>query len=291
MSRRWAGLAVFAVALVVAAGVAFWLTRPSSGAADVGRKPDRLPAPGSCWTVDSSAALGAFPWPGEPVDCAVEHTAEVFYHNQVDPALVRAAATAKGDDAAVRQNLMYAQARRTCTVLASTYLGGSWHATRVRVIANWVKPQQSGYFGCALVETADPAGNRFVRRTGSLKGAGRSLAIDCVNRDGPALVYVPCAQPHDGEFVGTYTITPPDAPFDQTAVGNTASRGCTQTALSFLALPSDAKRDDLRAGYVGPTSATEWLGSDQTFACYALALDGRLKGSLKSLGSGALPRP
>jgi len=274
----------------VIVGVAFWLTRPAAGAADVGKKPDHLPAPGSCWTVDEPGALAAFPWPGEPVDCGTAHTAEVFYHNQVDPDLVRRAAAAKGEDATLKQNLMYAQARRTCTVLASTYLGGSWHATRVRVIASWVNPQRSGYFGCALVETADPAGNRFVRRTGSLKGAGAALAIDCVSRDGPTLVYVPCTQPHDGEFVGTYTITPPDAPFDQTAVGNTATKGCTQTALTFLALPGNAKRDDLRAGYVGPTNAGDWLGSDRTFACYTLAVTGRLRGTLKGLGTGPLPR-
>lgn len=289
--RPAVGLAAFAAVTVAIVGVAFWLSRPSSGgtAADVGKKPDNLPVVGSCWPVDETAAVTALPWPGQPVDCGASHTAEVYYFSQVDPGLVRKAAAAKGDEATVQQNLMYAVARRTCIVLASSYLGGSWHDARVRVVANWIKPQQSGYFGCALVETADPAGNRFVRRTGTLKGGGSSLAIDCVSRDGPSLRYSPCAQAHDGEFVGTYTVTPADAPFDETAVRNTAMKGCTQTALGFLGLSGDANRADLRSGYVGPTSAAEWLGSDQTFGCYVLAVSGRLRGSLKGLGTKPLP--
>src|SRR5262249_29979241 len=174
----------------------------------------------SCWTVEEAGAVTAFPWPGKAVGCAGTHTAEVFFYNQVDPQLARRAASATGADAVIQQNLMYAQARRTCIVLASSYLGGSWHTARVRVIADWIKPQKSGYFGCALAETADPAGEHFVHRTGSLKDvlkSGGSLGIDCVSRDGPALTYTPCAQPHDGEFVGTYTITPADAPFDENA--------------------------------------------------------------------------
>jgi hypothetical protein len=228
-------LGVFVVAAAVIVAVGFWLSRPSADAGSrsgsgVGEKPANLPAAGSCWTVDEIAALTALPWPGQPVGCSASHSAEIFYHNQVDPALVRKAAAAKGDEATLQQNLMYAQARRTCIVLASSYLGGNWHGARVRVIADWIRPQKSGYFGCAVVETADPSGNRFVRRSGSLKDALKdapkagSLAIDCVSRDGPSLAYAPCGQAHDGEFVGTYTLPPADAPFDETADGPPSSR-------------------------------------------------------------------
>jgi hypothetical protein len=284
----WA-LVAFAVLAAAIIGVGFWLSHPSSGAPEVDRTPGSLPTVGSCWSVDENTARNAFPWPGQPVDCAASHTAEVFFYHQVDPALARKAATATGDDATVQQNLMYAQARRTCTVLASTYLGGNWHSARVRVIADWIKPQRSGWFGCALAETTDPAGDHFVRRTGSLRNGAAGLAVDCVSRDGPALVYTPCAQAHDGEYVGTFTVTPAEAPFDETGVRNAATKGCTHAALGFLGLAADANRPDLRAGYVGPSSGPEWLGSDQTFACYLLSVQGRLKGSVKGLGNRPLP--
>jgi hypothetical protein len=57
----------------------------------------------------------------------------------------------------------------------------------------------------------------------------------------------------------------------------------------YLGLPAGADRPDLSAGYVGPTTAQTWLGSDQTFACYAVATD-RLRGTIRSLGTRPLPR-
>jgi hypothetical protein len=275
MSRRTLVVVGAVVALAVAAVGAYELTRPPAG------PPAGAPKPGSCWTVDDAAVHTAFPWPGQPVDCARDHTAEVFHVAKVD--------TPPENDPKLRDNLMYAQARRACTLLASAFLGGDWHGGRVTVVADWVKPASAGHFGCAVAQSADPAGTRLVHRAGSLRDALKQpgLATDCVT-SGP-LAYADCATEHDGEFVGTYTITPPDAPFDGAAVKQAAERGCTQTALGFLGLPADGVRNDLRTGYVGPLTAGDWLGSDQTFTCYALALGGRkLRGSIKGLGRGDL---
>jgi hypothetical protein len=295
MSRRSRAIGVFAIAAVLIAVAAYLFSRPSDPAREAGRKPPVLPSAGSCWSVDEATAQTAFPWPGRPVDCAGEHTVELFHVNQVDPKMVRKAAAATGDEAKIQENLMYATARRTCVLLASAYLGGGWRAGRVRLIADWVQPQRSGYFGCAVAETADPAGSRFVRRTGTLRDALKAaeaapLAIGCVTNDGGALAYAPCDQPHDGEFVGTYTVTPAEAPFDEAAVRNAANRGCNQAGLTYLGLGAGATRSDLRVGYVGPTTASDWLGSDQTFACFVLSTQGRLRGSVKGLATGPLPR-
>ena len=293
---------MFAVALALILAGAYWLSRPRATAAGTAKPPAGAPAPSSCWTVDETAARQAFPWPGAAVDCAAAHTAEVYHVGQVDPQLVDKLKHATGTDAALQQSLMYAQARRACTVLATVYLGGQWHSGRVQVIADWVRPTTSGHFGCALAETADPAGTRFVRRTGSVRDALKSgesapLVAGCVARatsgaTGGAdatLAYTACDQPHDGEFVATFTITPPDAPFDENAVRSAADRGCARSGLLYLGLPADGRRDDLRAGYVGPTSAADWLGSDQTFACYLLTSNGKLHGTVKGLGTNPLP--
>lgn len=295
MSRRWLGPAVVVLAVVLVAVTGYWWQQ-RHGADPAGRAlPSGAPTAASCWTVDETAAMSAFPWPSAPVDCALPHTAEVFHLGQVDPKLVEALSKATGEEVKLTENLMYAQARRACTVLASTFLGGGWHTARVRVLADWVKPQRSGYFGCAVVETGDPAGARYVRRTGTLRNAlaaGESspLAVACVARgaDG-SLGYAGCDQPHEGEFVGTYTVTPAEAPFDESAVRQAANAGCARTALAYLGLPAEGNRSDLRPAYVGPLTASDWLGSDQTFACYAMAAQGRLRGSVKGLGGAPLP--
>src|SRR5690348_4040924 len=99
--KRKLAVAGVALAAALAAVAVYRLTRP----ADAG-PPEGTPRAGSCWAVDEAAARQAFPWPGRPVDCASEHTAEVFHVNQVDPELAARAKTAKGDEAKLQQNLM-----------------------------------------------------------------------------------------------------------------------------------------------------------------------------------------
>ncbi|MGC9668184.1 septum formation family protein [Planosporangium sp. 12N6] len=287
MRKPLIALTVFAIVAALVAGGFYWLTRPEKVSA---QRPAGAPATGTCWNVSEQAAVTAFPWPGSPVDCTAPHTAEVFLVGQVDRELAAKAARAKGDDAKLQQNLMYAEARHGCTVFARQYLGGDWRSARTQIIANWIKPAKSGFFGCAVVQSAAPASKRFIGRTASLRGAlgTDELAIRCVARDGGGeMAYAPCEQPHDGEFVGTYTITPPGAPFDKEKVAAAALSGCGGLVNTYVG----GARTELRAGYVGPTSAGDWLGSDQTFACYALVIgDDKLRGSVKGIGTGPLPR-
>ena len=288
MGRPWrVRLAVVAVCGLVAAGAVWWINRDAP-------VPTKLPASapqvGSCWLVDPTAAQATLPWPGGPLDCAKPHTAEVYHVGQVDADLVRRARGAKGDETTIATNLMYAQARRACDAIGRIYLGADWHQDQVTLLASWIAPARDGFFGCALAQTVDPGGTRYVSRTASLKGLGTppALVIECVTKNGGALAYSPCDGAHDGEFVGTYTLTPPDAPFNATAVAAAVTKGCGQEALKYLGLPTDATRPDLHVGYVGPTTAATWLGSDQTFACYTTA-EVRMRGTLRNLGTRPLP--
>jgi hypothetical protein len=282
VQKRYAGLIVFVALVVLAAGGAYWLSRPGKVSAAL---PKAAPGLGSCWQVDKETAGRPFPWPGRAVDCGGTHTAEVFQLGQVDRELAAQVRDAGRDEARAGQALMNGQARSACVGVASTYLGADWHTARIQVVASWITPRDSGHFGCALVEVADAAGAAFKPRTGSLRGVGPTggLKIGCVTRS----VYTPCDQPHDGEYTGRYVITPPGAPFDPTGVRAAADKGCTEVGTKYVG----AARTDLRSGYVGPTSANEWLGSDQTFTCFAVATGtDPLKGTLKGLGSGPLPR-
>jgi hypothetical protein len=271
---------IVSVALAAVVGGGYLLSRPDEVSA---ARPEAAPAIGSCWKVDSRAGATPFPWPGPAVDCAQTHTAEVFQVGQVDRGLAAQARDADGDQEKAARTAMNAQARAACIGLASSYLGGDWRGTRIQVLASWIKPVDTGHFGCALAEVVDPSGVTFQPRAGSLKGAAAQVAIGCVADN----AYKPCDQPHDGEYTGTYTLTPPGAPFDEAKVREAASKGCGEVVGRYVG----AGRTDLRVGYVGPTTLSTWQGSDQTFACYALGTTpDKLRGSIKGLGSAALPR-
>jgi Septum formation len=288
MARSWRRrLAAVAVLGLAVAGLVWWINR---GTPIPTRPPASAPKVGACWAVTPSAAKGTLPWPGSPVPCGAAHTAEVYHVGQVDHDLINRARDAKGDEAKVAQNLMYAEVRRACGGFASVYLGGDWHRDQVTLVANWIAPARDGFFGCALAQVTGPGGAVYVTRTGSLKGAGDAgpLAIDCVARTGDTVRFASCTDVHSGEFVGAYRITPDNAPFDAKAVASAATKGCGQVALTYLGLPSDTTRPDLKIGYVGPTSAETWLGSDQTFDCYASA-DAPLRGTVRNLGTRPLP--
>jgi hypothetical protein len=284
VSRRWVGVALIVIA-AGAGGLIWWTNR---SAPIPSKPPAGAPKVGSCWQVDAATARTAMPWEARSTGCDAAHTAEVYHVGQVDHSLISKARAATGSDVKLGTNLMYAQARRACGVFASTYLGDDWHKAQVTVVANWIRPQEDGFFGCALVQTGDPAGQQFVSRSTSLRGAGGALEIECVSRSGGTLAYASCDAEHDGEFVGTYAVTPPDAPFDSKAVADTVTKGCDQVALSYLGLPADGKRADLHVGYVGPTTATTWLGSDQAFGCFVMA-DAKLRGTVRNLGARPLP--
>lgn len=280
-------LVIAAVLLLVAGGLIWWLHRPEA----IPSKPGAgAPALGSCWNLDGTAARNAFPWPGTPVACTAPHTAEVYYLGQVDHDLIRREHSAKGDDKRVLDATMYASARHTCGSLATQYLGGSWHDGQVAVVANWVNPVSEGFFGCALAQVADPGGQKLTARTASLEGAlsgaeKDALAVGCVDSAGG---YVACDQPHRSEYVGTYTVTPANAPFDATALASAVTTGCTQLVQSYLGAASGPARADVTVAYVGPTTAADWAGSDQTYACYAkTAVD--VRGSIRNLGTRPLP--
>jgi hypothetical protein len=267
--------------------VVWWINR---GDPIPSKPPAHAPAVGACWTVDPAAAQHTLPWPGAAKPCTGAHTAEIFYVGQVDHDLISKARTAKGETVTVARNLMFAEVRRACGNFASVYLGGDWHHDQVSLLANWIEPASDGFFGCALVQTTGPGGTTYVTRSTSLKGSGDTgpLAIGCVARTGDAIRYASCTEEHTGEFVGSYQITPDNAPFDAKAVASAVTKGCGQVALSYLGLPKDATRPDLKIGYVGPTSADTWLGSDQTFGCYASA-DAPLRGTVRNLGTRPLP--
>src|SRR5262245_36640612 len=293
MSRRWLP-PVIAVVVLAAVGTLLWLANrptPIPTAA-----PSTAPHAGSCWNVDDQAIAGQLPWSGGPVPCGAPHTAEIVSVGQVDAKLVRTAQHAKGRDAQLNAFVMATSARATCVDKAGSYVGGAWRGAQLTVYPDFVAPARNGFFACVIAQVADPGGTRVVTRSASLAGAltgasADALAIDCVADDVGAaatLRFVACGQPHTSEFVGLYTVTPANAPYNGSAIQTAVSGGCLQLVDSFLGLTGGETRADLRASEVGPDSPNLWAGSDQTFACYASA-SAPWVGSLKGLGTRPLP--
>jgi hypothetical protein len=279
--------------------------------------PKAAPAVRSCWNVDSATIGRQLPWSGSPVACTAAHTAEIVSVGQVDQRLVRTAQKAKGQDATVNSFVMATSVRAACLDKVGSYVGGAWRGAQLTVYPDFVAPAKDGFFSCVIAQVADPGGQRLVTRTASLAGAlsgpgAASLGIDCVGDSTSAgdsasvgggavspapsgtsaaagMSFVECGQPHTSEFVGLYTVTPANAPYNGPEIQKVVTAGCQQLVDSFVGVAAGQKRSDLRVSEVGPDSANLWAGSDQTFACYASAST-PWSGSIKGIGTRALQR-
>ena len=305
MSTRRLLPPAIAVLVIAVVGTVLWLANRSAPIPTT--TPKTAPAVRSCWNVDAATIGHQLPWSGSPVACTAAHTAEIVSVGQVDQRLVRTAQKAKGQDATVNSFVMATSARAACLDKVGSYVGGAWRGAQLTVYPDFVAPAKDGFFACVIAQVADPGGQRLVPRTASLAGAlsgpgAASLGIDCVGDSTAAgdstsvgstsaagLSFVECGQPHTSEFVGLYTVTPANAPYNGPEIQKAVSAGCQQLVDSFVGVAAGQKRSDLRVSEVGPDSANLWAGSDQTFACYASAST-PWSGSLKGIGTRALQR-
>jgi hypothetical protein len=264
-----------------------WLANRSSAIPTA--TPKTAPAVGSCWNVADKAITGLLPYPGHAVACTAPHTAEIVSVGQVDRQLVRTAQHAAGQNATVNSFVMTASARATCIDKAGSYVGGAWRGAQLTVYPDFIAPAKDGFFACVVAQVADPGGTHVVTRTSSLAGVlsgsdATPLLIDCVGGDTAGLTFVDCGKPHTSEFIGLYTITPANAPYNGPAIQKAVTTGCQQLMDSFVGLSAGQTRSDLRVSEVGPDSANLWTGSDQTFACYVSGAT-PWTGSVKGLGT------
>jgi len=287
--KRYVGPLVVGVAALAGVVILFVVTRTAKENQAPASAPTGVPAAGTCYAADDATRAKHLPWPVAPVDCAAAHTVEIAYAGPADRAIV---GQANGGDEQARTGArvaMTVEAGRTCAAKASEYLGGKpWRTARVSLGVVWVDPTSAGFFTCILTERAAVLDAKPVTRTGSVKGT--PLPAGCVT--GETLAYAPCDQPHDGEFVGVYTVANPNWPGPDKAK-EFATKGCQLAAAGFLGIPSDAKRDDLTLTYDGPTTQASWIGGDPSFACYATVPPGtpKLRGSLRGITTAPLPHP
>ncbi len=278
-------LSAAVLVLAVAGGLLWWVNRSGS----IPTTSQSAPSIGSCWNLDPDTAGRQAPWPGQPVDCSSAHTVEVFYVGQVDHTLIVSQRRAKGQEKDVNGLLMIGEARAACTVKGQDFLGDSTRGAQVAVLPDFVAPIDDGFYVCAMAQAAGPNNDRFVARTSTLQGQATALNIPCVASGASgSLTYVPCDKAHSSEFAGLYTVTPLNAPFNSTALATAVPAGCDKIVKAYMKLADTAKREDVSSAYVGPKTSNSWIGSDQTFACYAHT-DADTSASLAGLGTRPLP--
>lgn len=261
------------------------------------------PAVGACLT---GGALSAFEPPATTllnvVECATEHIVEVVGIGTFTGAVAAAPAPPAWDSDGNRA--AYAE----CDKAATAYAGGDWHTGRLFPFLSVPKdPAWQGgarQFVCGLAEAAD---DLFAPRprTGSLKGSladPQPLALTCVLLEGSdlspegfyrsvdAVTPIDCAQPHDTEFVGTWT-APAGAYPDAKHLNELVSDACYAQIAAFLGISQLQlyQRGDVYTFWTGLT-ASQWKLGDRTAHCFLnVASKTLLRSSAKGLGTKPLP--
>ncbi|GAA2590168.1 hypothetical protein GCM10010399_20240 [Dactylosporangium fulvum] len=236
------------------------------------------------------------------VDCAREHTVEVVAVGTfTGPAAAAPAPPAWDSDPS---RAAYAE----CDKAATAYAGGDWHTGRL--FPFYSVPKEPAWQGgarqyvCGLAEAED---DLFApkARTDSLKGGlqgQRPFALTCVRLKGDdvspegfyrsvdAVTPVACAEPHDTEFVGTWT-APAGAYPDAKRLNEIVSDGCYGRIATFLGISQLQlyERGDVYTFWTGLT-ASQWKLGDRVAHCFLnVASKTLLRGSVKGLGTKPLP--
>ncbi len=223
----------------------------------------------------------------EPVGCVTPHTYETYHTGQVPRRLLRSVpSTRRGLDAWFSE--VFGVLRADCARTISSYVGGPWQAARLFWTLRFT-PHPGGYgYRCDVAEASGPGDVRPVSRTESLRDilrqAPETLAITCLLGNSVNL-YVPCDQPHDGEFLGLYPVPATAGPGVDLAFG-----GCADLMLTYLDLPPGWYRSDVGLLHLHPGVPNE-DDQEPVVQCYATTSGpALLNASIRGLALRALPR-
>ncbi|GAA3227108.1 hypothetical protein GCM10010532_060340 [Dactylosporangium siamense] len=197
-------------------------------------RPKSLPDAGRC---HAGQALDVYHYRAttlNAVDCAAEHDAEI----------VRVGRLTSPPENKTKE--VYTD----CDTAAREYVGGDWHDGRLGIAVivpstdEWIAGVQE--YRCALFEFAAESRSSKLR-TGSLKDGlrgARPLALTCMEvrgtpdgkgwfQDLDPMIPIDCAQPHNGEYIGSYVGA--DVPHPgMTRLSQQATEACDAKATAFL---------------------------------------------------------
>jgi hypothetical protein len=226
-----------------------------------------------------------------PTDCGQTHVYETVHVGRF-----------AGDGAALdkppaRGHTALLAAWAECDTKTTDYLGGQWRDAKITIgvsvpsVGAW----ESGarWFRCEAAPTRTPFSDATVWGK-SLKGElaqDSTLKITCVRipeDDDEEWPEIGCGEPHNGEYVGSFTSTDTWAWVDDDANGQAIHRKCLTVIASYVGVPDDRNMQYRSgSGYWAPREE-DWQDGDHNVRCY-LYLDKNVTRSLKGGGSKALP--
>ncbi len=259
------------------------------GTASLGLEVTAMPPVGACYrSPPSTRSMSKGGERHELAPCDAEHHLETF----------SVGSFAKDGAYPSYANPDTVAAYEVCGLAAVEFLGGDWRTAYVWLILTvpsvdaWTQ-HGARWYRCDLSATEDPYGNhRTSSRTtlrGGLAGA-RALAITCFDwtttASGTETDFRPadCATSHDAEFVGYYRIPFVNRrDYDPNLLG--ALEGCAAAAAKYLG--SEPGRELIVLSNMQDIDDTRDLPDHHLCALTHAALDGKLVGSVKGLGTAA----
>jgi hypothetical protein len=226
------------------------------------------------------------------VDCTAAHGAETVHSGELTVAELPAAGTPA-----------YTTAWTECDQRASAHLGDDWRTARLQLgvvlpaAAEWAGGAR--WFRCDVEEISliGPDG-RGVQRKGGLAGALEApdaplrLLCNRVHVDAKRKVVnvppVPCAEKHNGEFVGVWAATKATYP-TKTEDYLPLLDGCRERIAAYAGVPRDEWLKTRSDVIPVPASAAGWKAGDRGVRCYLYLNDRQVTGSLKGVGDRGLP--
>ncbi|HZM78201.1 MAG TPA: septum formation family protein [Candidatus Limnocylindrales bacterium] len=228
----------------------------------------------------------------DPVDCADDHRFETVHVGQFGGEVPASEPPAESTP-------QFRSAWADCDARATAYLGGQWRDRQVRVAVSMPAPQGwkagSRWYMC-LLGPVEWTGNRSTVLDQSLKGRYASLPVlewGCGDQpDSGEFKPTDCREPHDTEFVGSFSLDMSYAAVKARYDANDPlfHRECLKLIAGFVGVSGAAKLPRGTGSSYWLPDGADWEAGDRSVRCFLWIDGGAVSGSLRNAGTGGLTR-
>jgi hypothetical protein len=228
----------------------------------------------------------------DPVDCAAAHRFETVHVGQFDGGVSGSEPPGEGTE-------QFRSAWAECDAQATAYLGGQWRDRQVRVAVSLPVAEGwsagSRWYMCQL-GPVEWTGNRSTVFRQSLKGKFTGLPVlewGCGEQPGTGeFVPVDCGEPHDTEFVGSFTLDMQYAAVKARYDVNDPMfhRECLKLIAEFVGVAGPAALPRGTGSSYWLPEGEDWQAGDHSVRCFLWIDGGAVSKSLRGAGVGQLVR-
>jgi Septum formation len=226
----------------------------------------------------------------DPVDCAASHRFETVHVGQFGGGL-------PGSEPPASDSPEFKSAWADCDAQATSYLGGQWRDRQVRVAVSLPVPEGwtagSRWYMCQL-GPVEWTGNRSAMLNQSVKGKYTSMPVlewGCGNQpDTGEFEPTDCAEAHDTEFVGSFTLdlSYPAVRAKYDANDPLFHRECLKLIAGFVGVSGPDRLPRGTGSSYWLPDQVDWQAGDQSVRCFLWIGGGAVSQSLRNAGVGGL---